>query len=370
MREGWIETELINVCTLQRGFDLPKDDRTNGPVPLMSSSGCIDSVADAKVIGPGVVTGRSGSIGQVYFVEKDFWPLNTTLYVKEFHGNYPRFIYYLLFKFELGRFTSGTGVPTLNRNHVHRELVRIPTNVEGQKHIVAILDEAFAGIATAVTNTEKNVANARELFESYLNAVFGSAGEECESGALGDICEILDSQRKPITKRDRVSGPYPYYGATGVLDCVDSYIFDEPLVLIGEDGAKWGAGENTAYAVDGKCWVNNHAHVIRPNRDVILDSWIIYYLHAIDLQRFISGLTVPKLNQGRLREIPIPLPPIHEQERIIAIVDDLYGEARRLESIYQQKLTSFSELKQSLLQKAFSGELTTAPRDEIETALA
>ena len=93
---------------------------------------------------------------------------------------------------------------------------------------------------------------------------------------LGEICEILDRRRKPITKKDRIPGPYPYYGATGVLDYVEGYLFDEPLVLVGEDGAKWDAGENTAFAIDGKCWVNNHAHVLRTDRSIILDNWLIY----------------------------------------------------------------------------------------------
>jgi type I restriction enzyme S subunit len=141
---------------------------------------------------------------------------------------------------------------------------------------------------------------------------------------LGDLCDILDSKRKPVTKRDRVSGEYPYYGATGLLDHVNDYIFDETLVLIGEDGAKWGAGENTAFAVSGKCWINNHAHVIRPHRDKTLDKWIIYYLNANDLSSFITGLTVPKLNQAKLREIPIPIPPLSEQKRIVAILDEAF----------------------------------------------
>ena len=124
---------------------------------------------------------------------------------------------------------------------------------------------------------------------------------EWHTQPLGAITDILDSQRKPVTKRDRKSGPYPYYGATGVLDYVDDYIFDEPLILVGEDGAKWGSGENSAFAIDGRCWVNNHAHVLRPHRDVIVDRWLIYFLNHSDLSKYISGLTVPKLNQGRLR---------------------------------------------------------------------
>ena len=170
---------------------------------------------------------------------------------------------------------------------------------------------------------------------------------------LGDVCDILDSRRKPITKRNRVSGPYPYYGATGILDYVESYIFDEPLVLIGEDGAKWGAGESTAYAVEGKCWVNNHAHVIRPNRNLMLDAWVIYYLNAIDLAPFISGLTVPKLNQGRLREIPIPLPPIPEQKRIVAILDEAFTGITTAVANTEKNLANARELFESYLNSVF-----------------
>ena len=126
---------------------------------------------------------------------------------------------------------------------------------------------------------------------------------------LGELCDVLDSKRKPITKKDRVPGEFPYYGATGILNHVEDFIFDEKLVLIGEDGAKWGAGENTSFTAEGKYWVNNHAHVIRPHRNIVLDEWIIYHLNHNDLSPFITGLTVPKLNQGKLREIPIPLPP-------------------------------------------------------------
>ena len=142
----WVKKRLGEVCTLQRGFDLPTRQRQQGNYPLVSSSGCTDSQAEAKVSRPGVVTGRSGSIGSVFFVDKDFWPLNTTLYVKDFHGNEPRFIFYLLRNFDLKRFASGAGVPTLNRNSVHSELVYIPSKVSEQKQIVTILDEAFEGI--------------------------------------------------------------------------------------------------------------------------------------------------------------------------------------------------------------------------------
>jgi len=169
--------------------------------------------------------------------------------------------------------------------------------------------------------------------------------------SLGNICEILDRKRKPITKRNRVAGPYPYYGATGVLDYVNNYIFDEPLVLIGEDGAKWGAGESTAYPIEGKAWVNNHAHVVRPNRSLLLDSWLIYFLNANDLTPYVSGLTVPKLNQGKLKEIPVPLPHVDEQKHIVAILDEAFTSIDAAIANTEKNLANARELFESELER-------------------
>lgn len=171
---------------------------------------------------------------------------------------------------------------------------------------------------------------------------------------LAELCEILDKKRKPITKKDRVPGPFPYYGATGVLDYVDGYIFDEPLVLIGEDGAKWGAGENTAYRIEGKAWVNNHAHVIRPDRSKTLESWLTHYFNAIDVSPFITGLTVPKLNQGKLREIPVPVPPLSEQKRIVAILDEAFAGIDAAIANTEKNLANARELFESYLNSVFN----------------
>lgn len=138
---------------------------------------------------------------------------------------------------------------------------------------------------------------------------------------LGDVVEILDSLRRPITKSDRKPGKYPYYGATGILDYVDGYIFNERLVLVGEDGAKWGEGENSAFIAEGKYWVNNHAHVLRPNPDILIDTFLVNILIFMDLNQYIMGVTVPKLNQGQLRKIKIPLPLLDIQKAIVEEID-------------------------------------------------
>lgn len=137
---------------------------------------------------------------------------------------------------------------------------------------------------------------------------------------LGDAVEFLDHFRRPITARDRKSGPYPYYGANGQQDSVADYLFDEPLILLAEDGGYFGDPERTiAYQVEGKCWVNNHAHVLRPKQDVDID-FLCRQLEHYDVTPFINGATRPKLTKSSASEIPIILPPLAEQKRIAAIL--------------------------------------------------
>ena len=172
---------------------------------------------------------------------------------------------------------------------------------------------------------------------------------------LEELCEILDSKRKPVTKSVRTKGSVPYYGATGILDYVEDYIFDEKLVLLGEDGAKWNAGDNSAFIIEGKTWVNNHAHVLRPNRKLIRDEWLTHYLCSIDLSEYVSGVTVPKLNQGRMRSIPIPVPPISEQDEILERLEEALAELDQVNSEMKSASQLASELQSSII-----GEILTS----------
>ena len=170
--EGWVEKKLIEVCVLQRGFDLPKRLRTKGKYPLVSSSGITDTHVEAKVTGPGVVTGRSGSIGNVFYIKEDFWPLNTALYIKEFHGNNEKFISWLLRYFDLSRFTSGAGVPTLNRNFVHDELVNIPVSVDEQFRLVTEIEKLQDEVDKVIAIYKKKLVAIDELKKSILQKAF------------------------------------------------------------------------------------------------------------------------------------------------------------------------------------------------------
>lgn len=176
---------------------------------------------------------------------------------------------------------------------------------------------------------------------------------------LGEVCEILDSQRKPVTKKDRTKGIYPYYGASGIQDYVDSYIFDGRFLLVGEDGAKWGASDKSAFIIEGKSWVNNHAHILKVS-DSINDRLIEYYLTYKDLTEYISGAVVPKLTQKSLVAIPIPVPPIGEQEQIVAELDLLSGIIEKK----KEQLKAYDQLAKSIFYTMFGDPIDNPKRWE------
>ena len=157
MLMGWKQCQLGDVLTLQRGFDITKKEQKQGSVPVISSSGINSFHNIAKVNGPGVIIGRKGSLGTVFYIEEDYWPHDTTLWVKDFHSNFPKFTYYFLSTLNLAQFDAGASNPTLNRNHVHLLTVYwppLPTQrkiatvlsayddlIENNTHRIAILEE-------------------------------------------------------------------------------------------------------------------------------------------------------------------------------------------------------------------------------------
>ena len=167
-RNRWLETTLGEVVTLKRGYDLPQRERRHGSVPVVSSSGIIDYHSESKVSGPGVVTGRYGTLGQVFFIPGDFWPHNTALYVQDFKGNDPRFIGYLLQSLDFSAYSDKTAVPGLNRNHLHEGLVRIPASIDEQRAIAHILGTLDDKIELNRRMNETLESMARALFKSWF----------------------------------------------------------------------------------------------------------------------------------------------------------------------------------------------------------
>jgi type I restriction enzyme S subunit len=322
--EGVTKSRLV-----QKDDFLLSNSMSFGRPYIMKTSGCIHD-------GWLVLKDKSGLFDQDYL----YYFLNSQAAYKQFDN-----------------LAAGSTVRNLNTQLVKNVIIPIPP-IEEQKRIVEILDKAFEGIAQAEANTRRNLINARELFDSYLNNIFRERGDEWIDEKLGDISENLDSERIPVTKSKRTSGKVPYYGASGVVDYVDDFIFDEELLLVSEDGANLLARTYPiAFSISGKAWVNNHAHVLKFN-DISLQRFIEYFLNSISLERYVSGMAQPKLNQKALNSILIPIAPKEIREKVVNNLDSLKGNVNSLETIYQRKLEAIAELKQSILEKAFTGQLS------------
>ena len=185
------------------------------------------------------------------------------------------------------------------------------------------------------------------------------------TASLGEVVEFLDHLRRPVTAKDREPGPYPYYGANGQQDSVSDFIFDEPLVLLAEDGGHFGDPNKTiAYHVSGRCWVNNHAHVLRPTNRIDI-RFLCHHLEKYDVRPFTSGTTRLKLTKGKAEQIPLALPPLPEQKRIADILDkaDTIRRKRQESRSFTQEmpLATFRETFKEYLQV----DATQTPLNEV-----
>ncbi len=168
-KSKWTEKKIVDVATLQRGFDLTKRDRVDGDVPVISSSGIAYYHNESKISGPSVILGRKGSVGSVHYIKEDCWPHDTTLYVKDLHGNDPRFVYHLFKTINLLRYEASSAVPTLNRNNVHPIRVLVP-DIDTQKNIVqklSIVESEMKHISEIISK------NKLALFSTFEHIIRG-----------------------------------------------------------------------------------------------------------------------------------------------------------------------------------------------------
>ena len=175
-----------------------------------------------------------------------------------------------------------------------------------------------------------------------------------QTKTLDQIAENLDSKRIPITKSDRKSGEYPYYGASGIVDFVADYIFDGDTLLISEDGANLLARSTPiAFPASGKYWVNNHAHILKFT-NMTNQRFVELFLERISLDEYITGAAQPKLNQKALNSIPIPYPPLPEQQRIVTILDEAFSSIATAKANAEKNLQNARALFESHLQSVFA----------------
>ena len=191
---------------------------------------------------------------------------------------------------------------------------------------------------------------------------------------LSEVVISRDGERRPVKKSDRDNKEkiYDYYGATGIIDKIDSYLFDETLLLVGEDGANLlSRARDNAFIASGKYWVNNHAHVLEPRKTLVAIEYLQLYLSFISLAKYVTGSAQPKLTQKNMMRIPVPLPSVSEQQRIVAKLNEIlplvetYGKEK--EALDKTEKEFPDKLRASLLQEAIQGKLV--PQLESEPAV-
>ena len=240
----------------------------------------------------------------------------------------PKFLFYLLKgkKDFLITLSTGGAQPNISQKIIRNLQIPLPP-LPIQEDIIAELD-----------SYQKIIEGARQVVENYKPLIPISSSWEVVP--IKNLCENLDSKRIPITSTDRESGDIPYYGASGIADHVKDYIFDEPLLLISEDGANLLARSTPiAFSISGKTWVNNHAHVLKFN-NMYTQRFVEFYINQIDISQYITGAAQPKLSQANLNKIHIPCPNIKVQERIVKEIETeihIVEQNKWLINIFEQK---------------------------------
>lgn len=188
--------------------------------------------------------------------------------------------------------------------------------------------------------------------EGFRMTEIGLVPMEWNITNLGHIVDIQDRRRIPLSssQRSNMQGVYPYCGANGIIDHIDDYIFDGEYILLAEDGGFWDKYQNTAYLMNGKFWVNNHAHIVSAKDGSAINRFILYWLNYADIESYTSGTTRKKLNQGVMKSIPIPLPPLPEQKKIAAVLSTVQEAKEKTEVVIE----AARELKKSLMKYLFT----------------
>ncbi|HEL2372989.1 TPA: restriction endonuclease subunit S [Streptococcus suis] len=323
--------ELGEVCVVKTGQQINKTFIQNnlGRYPVVNSGkeplGFVNVYnTENDPIG---ITSRGAGVGYVSWNEGKYFRgnLNYSSTIKDSNVILPKFLYYFLKNSSkaIENLCTFEGIPALNKSNLEMLKIPIPP-LKIQEEIVKILDkfteyvtELTAELTAELTDRQKQYSFYRDKLLSFEDEVY-----QVEWKTLGEVAENLDYLRKPVTKGSRSSGIYPYYGASGIVDYVDDYIFDGDYLLVSEDGANLIARKTPiAFSVTGKSWINNHAHVLKFESDIDR-KYVSYYLNHIDLTPYISGAAQPKLNQQNLNSIKLAYPKQEVRNKIVQVLDN------------------------------------------------
>ncbi|WRG32025.1 restriction endonuclease subunit S [Helicobacter pylori] len=338
--------KLGEVCEIIRGKRVTKKEILDkGKYPVVSGGiGFMGYLNEYNREENTITIAQYGTAGFVNWQNQKFWANDVCFSVIPKETLINRYLYYVLTNMQnyLYSISNRSAIPySISSNNIMQITIPIPP-LEIQQEIVKILD-AFTELNTELKARKKqyqyyqnmlldfndinqNHQDAKErlaqkTYPKRLKTLLQTlAPKGVESRKLGEVCEILDNRRIPIAKNKRNPGIYPYYGANGIQDYIDSYIFDGDFVLVGEDGSVINK-DNTPVVnwASGKIWVNNHAHVLQTKNELKL-KFLYFYLQTIDVSYCVAG-TPPKINQENLKKITIPIPPLEIQQEIVKILD-------------------------------------------------
>lgn len=372
--KGWSWKKFQDVCVLKRGYDLPTQVRSTGNFPLYSANGVTDYIDQYKVHGPGVVTGRSGTIGKVHFIEGDYWPLNTALYVQKFNGNYPRFIKYFLESFDLTRFASGAAVPTLNRNSLSAELVCVPDSLDEQKRIAEKLDALFTSIDSAIGHLQDSITLADTLLKNGLAEIFEGLKDRYEVVPLSSVVKINSGIALPKPFKNGFSdGDIAFFKVAQMNNHHENMV--KPEITFNEKVAKeykiklFPKG-STLIPKRGGAILTNKKRILledasydsnimglKADESKLSDDYLFAFMRTIHLANFVDASTIPQVNNKHIDQMQIPLVGLAEQKDVVSRVNMLVKKVETMNYEIQSQLNDLLALKKSILDYAFKGEL-------------
>lgn len=365
--KGWRRVKIIDFSPLQRGFDLPVGQIREGAYPVVYSNGINNYHSEYKSKAPGVVTGRSGTIGEVTYVIQDYWPHNTSLWVTDFKDNHPKFVFYALQNLRLDRFHAGSGVPTLNRNDVHKQSILVPPPSE-QKAIASLLETWD----TAIEKTEALIEAKEKQFKWLLKTLISGQQDNSQwrKVKLGEFGTFYKG--KGITKADLVEDGIPCLRYAEIYTKYDG-IVNELTSSVSPDAATKAApiqsgdiifaasGETAAEIGKTIAFVGHYPAVAGGDTVIFRDhgqepAYLAYVLNSSDAARqkarLGKGQSVVHIHVPELFQVEVSLPPLHEQRKIVKILATWNTAIEKTKALAEQYRTQ----KRGLMQKLLTGK--------------